>query len=1053
MHPDNMVKLIMALLTAWMLQACGGGGGDSSGSTAPTPLANSAAASLNANTVVITAQDAGKLSAVTRQAAGKKTLTLAADAPLLKDLAVGKVVYLPGGRDSRYPFGLSGKVTALTPRGGQVDVVLTPVLLTEVFDKINEHTVETVSPANVLGVIAAPGAEVSMSFAPAAPVAAVQSTGFWPEDPDANPRITGTDGANGASFKLNYDRVIYDRDDNLATKGDQVVLSVTYEARNLVVEKDLDYDVKRSGEPLKSFKMRTRGITSFSATLKGNMKLPASDGSAALANAKAWDALEKAAFNQLGIDFTAAGLDGVDKQGRLPLVGIPINARTPVAPGAGANDSKLAETRPGGFILWVSLASDGTVELGGEDPADSAELAVRQNPGNLDFGVESMFNTAVKRFELSGFNRLEGLNPQENLLEAPILKGKVRLEQRFGVTTEVDAFLGGARFANTAAFVGESSRLSGLVEGGMAWKSLDSPLVTGKGCWNAEIGAGLIATAQLRMGDGDTHGFRQQFPAETGREGLNGSTWYRTQTPLSEEPVCFNVPVLSPGFDYAVTALDNNQVTVVFNIQPTFSLTAPEDIRRWEFLVDGVSYTPALDRDHVQFVHDFPVSSPAAHVVVLRVTDKHGQIRSIKKTLALADIPPLVDFSWDAVKCRTVTFRATAQVMSYPDVNSVRMHQWDFGDGTPPVSAGGTVSHTYAGCGSYQVSLQVTDALQLQSSRSKTIDTSNIGVVVNRISLQPASPRFGQPVRVELEGKDLPPDLKLACQSCLDGVSQLLSESTASRRIYVFTPRTLSMDMSLNDMLSIAESDDNLLARQAFVVYAAGIDPVEGGLLNDTGITDCYDSSSLLGDCATAGLGLWGGLNQDGEAGRDALAAQGRLAKTGGGRGGFDFTKVGVNGEILPESAASWHCVRDNHTGLMWEVKTDDGGYRDKDNVYTWFNADSDTNGGFSGVENGGGNTQAFVEKINLQGLCGFQDWRLPSRSELVGLVDYGKPVTTAAAIEAFYFPNTMAGAYASSSPVAGNGQEAWIVSFDFGYAGNFSKRGLFHVRVVRSLR
>ncbi|MFW5969891.1 MAG: hypothetical protein ACOCP9_04575, partial [Halofilum sp. (in: g-proteobacteria)] len=95
------------------------------------------------------------------------------------------------------------------------------------------------------------------------------------------------------------------------------------------------------------------------------------------------------------------------------------------------------------------------------------------------------------------------------------------------------------------------------------------------------------------------------------------------------------------------------------------------------------------------------------------------------------------------------------------------------------------------------------------------------------------------------------------------------------------------------------------------------------------------------------------------------------------GKGGiFDFTKLNDQGQPLSEQEAvytvtPWSCVRDNVTGLMWEVKTTDGGLRDQNNTYTWHNPDSDENGGASGPSDGGEcsgsdcGTHAYVEAVN----------------------------------------------------------------------------------------
>ena len=115
--------------------------------------------------------------------------------------------------------------------------------------------------------------------------------------------------------------------------------------------------------------------------------------------------------------------------------------------------------------------------------------------------------------------------------------------------------------------------------------------------------------------------------------------------------------------------------------------------------------------------------------------------------------------------------------------------------------------------------------------------------------------------------------------------------------------------------------------------------------LNDTGITTCT-----------------GSLPQDCTQGRDAAAAADTLPKVGNGGAGFDFTKLGSDGTVLAkqnvawsnsgsEAAGSkWACVRDNHTGLVWEVKDDSGGIHDKDDGDRWggltaLGRDSDSTG------------------------------------------------------------------------------------------------------------
>ncbi len=233
------------------------------------------------------------------------------------------------------------------------------------------------------------------------------------------------------------------------------------------------------------------------------------------------------------------------------------------------------------------------------------------------------------------------------------------------------------------------------------------------------------------------------------------------------------------------------------------------------------------------------------------------------------------------------------------------------------------------------------------------------------------------------------------------------------------------------------------------------------GGLNDTGIARCANHSTDNLDCPVAGF-----KGQDGEFGRDAKARASTLAKIGGGAAGFDYSKIAADGSVLAiqdaawdangtEAAGSqWSCVRDNVTGLIWEIKTTDGGLRDGNHTYSWYNPDSNTNGSSAGTPNGGictgsdCDTHAFVQAVNSQGLCGANDWRMPTRLELMGIVNNGQ---VDPAITTSYFPNTPSVWFWSSSPYAGNSSNAWLVYFGNGDVLNDSKGNSLQVRLVRA--
>lgn len=94
-----------------------------------------------------------------------------------------------------------------------------------------------------------------------------------------------------------------------------------------------------------------------------------------------------------------------------------------------------------------------------------------------------------------------------------------------------------------------------------------------------------------------------------------------------------------------------------------------------------------------------------------------------------------------------------------------------------------------------------------------------------------------------------------------------------------------------------------------------------------------------------------------------------------------------------------WACTKDNDTGLIWEVKTNDGGLHDYQNKYTNFIEDNDPKKLY-GTKN---NADVFIKYVNSQGLCGANDWRMPTIEELSGIDKHG----LIPSVDPKYFPNT----------------------------------------------
>lgn len=232
------------------------------------------------------------------------------------------------------------------------------------------------------------------------------------------------------------------------------------------------------------------------------------------------------------------------------------------------------------------------------------------------------------------------------------------------------------------------------------------------------------------------------------------------------------------------------------------------------------------------------------------------------------------------------------------------------------------------------------------------------------------------------------------------------------------------------------------------------------GALNDTGVITCANGSEAMVTCPQAGY-----PGQDAEHGRDVTDAD-----PSDGALGFSFVKRDAAGDALGNQAGlysqePWDCVEDQVTGLFWEVKTDvQADPRFSDHTFTWYNGSGSDDGGNAGTENGGAcadnsscDTEKYVAAANAAGLCGFNDWRLPSADELFNIAWLG--VESFSGIDTAYFPNHFAPpdgrGYWSSTPTVLDPQSAMRVRLDAGVNGTATivphpKNSTHRIRLVR---
>lgn len=182
-----------------------------------------------------------------------------------------------------------------------------------------------------------------------------------------------------------------------------------------------------------------------------------------------------------------------------------------------------------------------------------------------------------------------------------------------------------------------------------------------------------------------------------------------------------------------------------------------------------------------------------------------------------------------------------------------------------------------------------------------------------------------------------------------------------------------------------------------------------GENLNDTGQQRCFNSEAVI-DCENETF-----PRQDAELGRDSFVLN--EGKTGSGLAAFDFTKLDENARpILDSSTSNFSCVKDNNTGLIWEVKQANSAIppnaplRDTRNTYTWYLTNypngtpgTDISSCSSSVRC---DTQIYINEVNATNYCGGRNWRLPTFIEMIGLFNYGEVAGGSYVLDPTYFPN-----------------------------------------------
>lgn len=449
---------------------------------------------------VVSQENIDQITGVTPGAGDNVLVEVTGD--LVDSLEDGSILYITGGSDERFPFGLTGRVASL--RKGPVNAdtnedtlscELEPITFTDLFQSYqsNYENIE-LDQANLVDVILLDS--VTVSDAGKKKMGKLGGTSFKSFRDGAvivTDNLSSIDGrnakvVNGATVSLNMEIALGEIEGIPTTtfpiggaSSGKFVISGKMD--DIKITNNTDFDLPAG---LESLDVRLDSDLEFDAKFIGEASIEFGYFS------RAWEEVENLKLNILGNKAEIHGLPVEDKIGKFPLAGlvwsVPCASTCPVT--TGTTQTALQSAKAFGVIVWIYLNLKG--ELGVDGEISLAKL----EPSELSLGLKKDENS-----DLDFFRSLDKKSSSGRLLTAPSINGNVSLELSQGISTELDFFAGGIYLANAGVDLGakESFEVNGNLSYGTD-KIEDKWSWQGVGCFTYNVGAGLVLHAATAFG-------------------------------------------------------------------------------------------------------------------------------------------------------------------------------------------------------------------------------------------------------------------------------------------------------------------------------------------------------------------------------------------------------------------------------------------------------------------------------------------------------------------------------------------------------------------------